>query len=176
MAMYSRPLTNKSQIGLRVMMSLDPIIQRGYGYPLLYQSGELYRNEPIHDRQHPHDFFSELSTSYSYQFDEKQSVYFYAGLPGEPALGPPTFMHRLSAMDNPDAPISYHWQDSTHITYGVLTAGYSFDPFKFEASIFKGEERTRIAGISTRRVSIRLAADFLLIRIKTGLFKSRTAI
>lgn len=140
MAMYSRPLTNKSQLGLRVMMSLDPIIERGYGYPLLYQSGEAFHGEAIHDRQHPHDFFSEISASYSYRVNEKQSVYFYAGYPGEPALGPPTFMHRLSAMNNPDAPIGHHWQDSTHITWGVLTAGYSFGKFKFESSVFKGAE------------------------------------
>ena len=140
MAMYSRPLTNKTQFGFRVMASLDPMIERGYGYPLLYQSGETFGGEPIHDRQHPHDLFSELAVTLSHKFDDKQSVYFYAGLPGEPALGPPTFMHRLSGMDNPDAPISHHWQDATHITFGVLTAGYTYDKFKFEASAFKGRE------------------------------------
>lgn len=140
MLMYSKPITNKSQIGLRAMVSLDPVIERGFGYPLLYQSGETYRNEPIHDRQHPHDFFSELSATYSYKIGDNQSFYFYAGLPGEPALGPPTFMHRLSAMNNPDAPLSHHWQDSTHITWGVLTAGYNFGKFKFETSVFKGRE------------------------------------
>lgn len=140
MAMYSKPLTEKSQIGFRAMVSLDPIIERGYGYPLLYQSGEAYRGEQIHDRQHPHDFFSELAATYSYKFNDKQSFFIYAGYPGEPALGPPTFMHRLSAMNNPDAPISHHWQDSTHITFGVLTAGYVYDKFKFEASAFKGQE------------------------------------
>ncbi len=61
MIMYSKPVSSKSQIGLRAMVSLDPVIERGYGYPLLYQSGETYRGESIHDRQHPHDFFSELS-------------------------------------------------------------------------------------------------------------------
>lgn len=140
MAMYSRPLTNKTQFGFRLMTSLDPIIERGYGYPLLYQSGEAFHGEPIHDRQHPHDLFAELAVTLSHKFDDKQSVYFYAGLPGEPALGPPTFMHRLSGMDNPDAPIGHHWQDATHITFGVLTAGYSYDKFKFEASAFKGQE------------------------------------
>lgn len=140
MAMYSHPINNRSQIGLRAMLSLDPIIERGYGYPLLYQSGETFRGEPIHDRQHPHDFISELSASYSYKFSEKQSVYFYAGYPGEPALGPPTFMHRLSAMENPDAPLSHHWQDSTHVSFGVLTAGYTYDKVKFEFSAFKGQE------------------------------------
>ena len=140
MAMYSHQLNNRSQIGVRAMLSLDPIIERGYGYPLLYQSGEAFRGRPIHDRQHPHDFISELAVSYSYKFSDKQSIYFYAGLPGEPALGPPTFMHRTSAMNNPDAPISHHWQDSTHITFGVLTAGYSFGKYKFETSAFKGQE------------------------------------
>ncbi|HQU81556.1 MAG TPA: hypothetical protein PKY59_00430 [Pyrinomonadaceae bacterium] len=140
MLMYSKPLTEKSQIGFRAMLSADPLIERGYGYPLLYQSGELYRGEPIHDRQHPHDLFSELSVSYSYKFDEKNSLFFYAGLPGEPALGPPAFMHRLSAMDNVDAPISHHWQDATHITWGVVTTGFTHKNVKFEASAFKGGE------------------------------------
>jgi hypothetical protein len=140
MAMYSKPINEKSQFGFRAMLSLDPLIERGYGYPLLYQSGEQFRGEPIHDRQHPHDLFSELAATYSYKFNDKNSFFLYAGYPGEPALGPPTFMHRVSAMNNPDAPLSHHWQDSTHITFGVLTAGYSFGKFKVEASAFKGKE------------------------------------
>jgi hypothetical protein len=49
-------------------------------------------------------------------------------------------MHRVSAMNNPDAPLSHHWQDSTHVTFGVVTAGYTYDKFKFETSVFKGQE------------------------------------
>ena len=140
MAMYSRPLTKRSQLGLRAMVSLDPIIERGYGYPLLYQSGEAFHGQPLHDRQHPHDFFSELAATYSYKFDEKNSVFVYAGYPGEPALGPVAFMHRPSAANNPDAPIGHHWQDATHITFGVITAGFTHNKFKIEASAFKGRE------------------------------------
>ena len=140
MLMYSKPINAKSQFGFRVMASLDPIVQRGYGYPLLYQSGELYKGQPIHDRQHPHDLISELAVTYSYKFDAKRSFYLYAGLPGEPALGPPTFMHRQSASNNPDAPIGHHWQDATHITFGVVTAGFSFGKVKVEASTFNGRE------------------------------------
>jgi plastocyanin len=140
MAMYSKPINENSQIGLRLMMSLDPIIERGYGYPLLYQSGELFHGEPLHDRQHPHDFISELAATYSYKVDDKNSFFVYAGLPGEPALGPPMYLHRPSGMNNPDAPIGHHWQDSTHITYGVVTAGFTHDRFKFEASAFNGTE------------------------------------
>jgi hypothetical protein len=140
MAMYSKPINERSQIGLRAMVSLDPLIERGYGYPLLYQSGELYRGEPLHDRQHPHDFFSELAATYSYKFDDKNSFFIYAGYPGEPAIGPPAFMHRPSAANNPDAPIGHHWQDATHITFGVVTAGFTHKDIKFEASAFKGTE------------------------------------
>ena len=140
MAMASQPAGKNAQIGLRLMTSLDPLIERGYGYPLLYQSGESYSGEPLHDRQHPHDLISELSATYSRKLGGGNSAYLYLGLPGEPALGPPVFMHRISGMDNPDAPISHHWQDSTHITFGVVTAGVSTGKLKFEASTFKGEE------------------------------------
>jgi hypothetical protein len=49
-------------------------------------------------------------------------------------------MHRLSAMDNPDAPLSHHWQDSTHVTFGVITLGWVWRDFKIEGSTFKGRE------------------------------------
>jgi hypothetical protein len=140
MAMYSKPIGDRSQWGFRVMASLDPLTQGGYGYPLLYQSGELFDGEPMHDRQHPHDFISELAGTFSTKVGEKQSFFVYGGIVGEPALGPPMFMHRPSSANNPDAPISHHWQDASHISWGVLTGGYSFGKFKFEASAFNGTE------------------------------------
>src|SRR6266700_932941 len=50
--------------------------------------------QPLHDQQHPHDLFDELSMSLSSRiagFDHDLSAYFYFRYPGEPALGPPTF-------------------------------------------------------------------------------------
>lgn len=140
MVMYSRPINEKSQLGLRAMLSLDPLIERGWGYPLLYQSGETFRGRPLHDRQHPHEFISELAATYSYKIDDKNSFFLYAGYPGEPALGPPMFLHRASGANDPDAPIGHHWQDATHVAFGVLTAGFTHGKFKFEASAFKGRE------------------------------------
>jgi hypothetical protein len=122
------------------MASLDPIIEQGFGYPLLYQTGEAYRGQPLHDRQHPHDLVSELSLSFSHKFGNGRSFYLYAGYPGEPALGPPMYLHRPSGVNIPDAPIGHHWEDATHITFGVITAGYSFGKWKIEASMFKGRE------------------------------------
>jgi hypothetical protein len=143
MAMYSHPLGDSAQIGARLMMSLDPLTEQGRGYPLLFQTGESWNGQPLHDRQHPHDLFDELSISLSQKFDHDFSSYVYFGYPGEPALGPPTFMHRPSAMDDPDAPLGHHWQDSTHVTFGVATAGLvwsCFGAIKIEGSIFTGRE------------------------------------
>jgi len=143
MAMFSHPLGDSAQIGARLMMSLDPLTEEGRGYPLLFQTGESWHDQPLHDRQHPHDLFDELSLSLSQKFDHDLSAYVYFGYPGEPALGPPTFMHRPSAMDDPDAPIGHHWQDSTHVTFGVATAGLVWSRFggiKVEGSIFTGRE------------------------------------
>jgi hypothetical protein len=92
------------------------------------------------DRQHPHDLFMELSASFSLKIGDDGSAFIYGGLPGEPAFGPPTFMHRASAMASPEAPISNHWFDSTHITFGVVTAGFIWKDWKVEASGFRGRE------------------------------------
>jgi hypothetical protein len=140
MGMYSHPFGESAQLGGRLMMSLDPLTEGGRGYPLLFQTGESWHDQPLHDRQHPHDLFDELSISYSQKFDAGLSAYLYFGYPGEPALGPPTFMHRLSAMDDPDAPLGHHWQDSTHVTFGVATAGLVWRNVKIEGSVFTGRE------------------------------------
>jgi Heavy metal binding domain len=140
MGMYSHPLGDSTQIGGRLMMSLDPLTEGGRGYPLLFQTGESWHDQPLHDRQHPHDLFDELSFSLSQKFEHDLSAYVYFGYPGEPALGPPAFMHRPSAMDDPDAPIGHHWQDSTHITFGVATVALVWRNIKVEGSIFTGRE------------------------------------
>ncbi|MHB9155771.1 MAG: hypothetical protein ACYC5N_08810 [Endomicrobiales bacterium] len=126
-------------LGLRAMFSLEPVSGKD-GYPLLFQTGEAVDGRPLIDRQHPHDFFSELSVSYSVPVTGRSSLFAYAGLPGEPALGPPVYLHRFSGMNNPQAPITHHWFDSTHVTFGVATLGYVWDTVKFEGSAFRGRE------------------------------------
>jgi hypothetical protein len=88
--------------------------------------------------QHPHDLLMELAASYSVAVRDEGSVFVYLGLPGEPALGPPTFMHRFSGMALPESPIMHHWLDSTHITFGVATVGASWKFLRVEASSFTG--------------------------------------
>jgi|SoiMethySBSTD1v2_1073268.scaffolds.fasta_scaffold100222_3 hypothetical protein len=140
MVMGNRPVGEAGTLGLRAMVSADAAFGKG-GYPLLFQTGETADGRtPLIDRQHPHDLFMELSAAYSHRLSERSSVFVYAGLPGEPALGPPTFMHRFSGEDNPEAPITHHWLDSTHITYGVVTLGYVIGEVKIEGSLFRGRE------------------------------------
>src|SRR6185295_11103598 len=140
MGMARRDLPSGDSIQLRAMLSPDPFMGAS-GYPLLLASGETADGVThLVDRQHPHDLFMELSGNYTHNLSEHDSVFVYAGLPGEPAFGPPAFMHRQSGMDSPEAPISHHWLDSTHITFGVVTAGWVHDNWKVEASRFHGRE------------------------------------
>ncbi len=139
MGMARRPLGDGT-LQLRAMISPDPLMGKS-GYPLLLASGETADGEEhLIDRQHPHDFFMELSASVSQNIGPGSSVFLYGGLPGEPAFGPPAFMHRQAILDSPEAPISHHWLDSTHISFGVLTAGVVLDRVKLEVSRFNGRE------------------------------------
>ncbi len=140
MGSISRKL-GPGSITLRSMLSLEPATVGDDGYPLLFQTGETEDGKtPLIDAQHPHDLFMELATIYSIPLATDSSVFAYVGIPGEPALGPPTFMHRFSAMEIPEAPLSHHWLDSTHISYGVVTIGGTSGPFKLDASVFNGRE------------------------------------
>ncbi len=125
---------------LRGMFSAEPFTFPPGGSPLLFQTGETYKGEPLIDRQHPHDLFMELSATYTVPVGERASWFVYGGYPGEPALGPNAFMHRASASENTSAPLSHHLQDSSHISFGVLTTGFSYRWFKLEGSVFNGRE------------------------------------
>jgi len=139
MGMARRDLGNGT-LQFRAMLSPEPLMGRR-GYPLHLASGETADGvTPLIDRQHPHDLFMELSASYSIRLGGDAGAFLYAGLPGEPAFGPPAFMHRASIMDSPEAPISHHWLDSTHISFGVVTAGLVLGDFKLEGSRFNGRE------------------------------------
>ena len=125
---------------LRGMLSAEPFTFPPGGSPLLFQTGETYKGQPIIDRQHPHDLFMELSATYTVPVGERASWFVYAGYPGEPALGPNAFMHRASASENTSAPMSHHLQDSSHISFGVVTTGFQYRWFKLEGSVFNGRE------------------------------------
>jgi len=140
MAMTQRQIGKNGLFSVNTMFSFDPFLVGPGGYPLLYQTGESYKGKKLVDIQHPHDLFAELSVNYTQRVTKDADVSLSFGYPGEPALGPPVFMHRLSAMNDPDAPLSHHYSDATHITFGTSTLGFRYKNIKLEGSIFTGRE------------------------------------
>jgi hypothetical protein len=136
----ARRAAGAGRIGVRAMMSLEPWTVRGCGYPNLLATGEFCDGNTIHDKQHPHDLLMELAAEYERPVSAALRWHLYAGPAGEPALGPVAFPHRVSAMPNPLSPITHHWLDATHITYGVVTTGVSTPRWKVEGSVFNGRE------------------------------------
>ncbi len=139
MGMASHELAGGA-LSFRSMLSLEPLTVGNEGYPLLLQTGESFEGEPIVDRQHPHDLFMEVAAMYTRELGRGIGFQVYGGPAAEPALGPVAFPHRPSAMADPLAPITHHWIDSTHITYGVATAGLLTRYARLEGSWFNGRE------------------------------------
>lgn len=134
------PVAPGVRVGFQTMLSLEPLMG-AKGYPSLFATGETADGVThLVDRQHPHDLFMELSGRVDLDVAPGTSLFLYGGPVAEPALGPSAFMHRASAQYLPLAPITHHWFDSTHITYGVVTAGVATPRFQLEASAFRGRE------------------------------------
>ncbi len=125
---------------LNAMFSLDPALVGRNGYGEIFQSGEALGGRPIVDRQHPHDFFMQLSASWRIAATDRTAVTLTAAPVGAPALGPTAFMHRASATDNPTAPLGHHTLDSTHVSFGVVTAAVDRGKWTVEGSLFNGRE------------------------------------
>lgn len=139
MLMARHPL-GAGEISGRVMLSAEALTVGGAGYPLLLQTGETWHGAPLHDHQHPHDLFMETAVEYAVPVSDALAAQLYVAPAGEPALGPVAFPHRTSARSDPMAPLGHHWEDSTHISYGVVTAGVFTRTWKLEGSWFNGRE------------------------------------
>ena len=140
MGMANHLVGQHGLFSIQAMLSPDPLTVGGAGYPLLFQTGESWQGAKLHDHQHPHDLVSELAVAYTYAASPDVDLTAYLGYPGEPAIGPPVFMHRPSAANLPAAPLGHHWQDATHIQFGVATLGVRYRQAKLEGSLFTGRE------------------------------------
>ena len=138
MGMGSRQL-GPGTFTLSAMASLEPVTVGAAGYAHIFQLGEAYQNLPVTDRQHPHDLFMQLDAGWRVPIGKTQ-LSVSGGPVGAPAFGPIAFMHRLSASENPVAPLTHHTFDSTHIAMGTVTAGIQRGAFTLEASAFHGRE------------------------------------
>ena len=125
---------------VQVMLSLDPATITDRRYPELFQTGETAYGRPIVDGQHPHNFLMGLGFHYARPIGENATLHLYFAPVGDPALGPVAYPHRSSAAEMPQAPLSHHWQDSTHIADDVVTVGLKYRWMRLEASGFYGTE------------------------------------
>jgi hypothetical protein len=128
-----------SDLELVGMFSLEPFTLRDIGSPQVFQTGETFNGAPLIDYQHPHDLIMNLGGEYSRAIGST-SVTISAYAVGPAPIGPPIFMHRASAVENPQAPLSHHYLDSTHVTPGVISIGVERSGFSVEAGAFHGQE------------------------------------
>ena len=140
MASAEHRIGSKGAFQADLMLSLEPATVTDRRYPLLFQTGETAYGRLLTDAQHPHTFIMALGFHYARQIAENATLDLYFAPVGDPALGPVAFPHRASAMELPEAPISHHWQDSSHIADEVVTAGVRYKTIKLEASGFYGSE------------------------------------
>jgi hypothetical protein len=130
----------RGSLMIDLMLSLEPATVTDRRYPELFQTGETAFGKPIVDGQHPHNLIMGLGVTYARPIGDATFLELYAAPVGDPALGPVAFPHRASASELPQAPLSHHWQDSTHIAYDVLTAALRRRWARLEASGFHGAE------------------------------------
>jgi len=140
MANVEHGLGKDGAFQMQLMLSLEPATITDRRYPLLFQTGETAYGKPIVDGQHPHNLIMGLGFQYARSLTENVILDFYFAPVGDPALGPVAYPHRASAMELPQAPISHHWQDSTHISDDVATVGVAYKKVRLEASGFHGAE------------------------------------
>lgn len=125
----------RNRLILRGMSSLGSLLRDSAGMPSLLQTGGRFRGDPIHDVQHPDDLIMEASAEL-----RLAGAFLYLAPVGAPALGPAPYLHRRSAMADPIAPLGHHWQDATHVSYGVATAGLRSRHATLETSAFNSRE------------------------------------
>ncbi len=139
MGMFQRTL-GPGEVTFNTMLSLEPALVGEQGYREIFQVGESLDGRPLVDRQHPHDLFMQLAGVWRVALSERTGLTIAGGPVGEPAIGPVAFMHRASAAELPLAPLSHHTFDSTHISFGVITAAVDRGPWTVEGSLFNGRE------------------------------------
>lgn len=125
---------------IQTMLSLEPATITNRSYPELFQTGETAYGKPLVDAQHPHNFLMAFGVQYARPLGDGTFLQLYYAPVGDPALGPVAFPHRASAAELPEAPLSHHWQDSTHISSDVATVAVKHGWFRAEASGFYGTE------------------------------------
>lgn len=119
--------------------TLEPFTLADLGSPQVFQTGETFQNAPLIDYQHPHDLAMHLGADVMRAVGPAR-ITLGAALVGGPPIGPTAFMHRASAIENPQVPLSHHQLDATHITHGVARGIVEWRGARLEGATFRGRE------------------------------------
>ncbi|HYE88015.1 MAG TPA: hypothetical protein VEA16_16745 [Vicinamibacterales bacterium] len=139
MTQLSRTFGSASTLELNGMFSFEAFTLRDIGSPQVFQTGETFEAAPLIDYQHPHDLVMNAGAVYRHRVG-KVDVGIAAYAVGPAPIGPPVFMHRESAAENPQSPLSHHYLDSMHVTPGVVSISLGRNGFSIEAGAFHGRE------------------------------------
>lgn len=121
----------------RGRVSLEPYtIPDNDGYPQTLQYVSPESGGPLVDRMRPHDLVGEAAVQAGYNFGDKALLSVYAGLVGDPALGPAPAELRASGIDFPEAPFSYDISESWHDSTKVVSACLNLKWISIDASAF----------------------------------------
>ncbi len=145
MADLGSTLDDHQYLNLDIMLTSDLWTVPPTGTPELLQIGENQANgQPFVDAQHPHSspiMGLTLSDTISLSDGDKSALKLFAAPRGESTDGPIAFMHRITGMVNPDAPLGHHiGQDVGHISSTVLGESLKLGSFHIESSVFNGSE------------------------------------
>jgi len=144
MADLGTTLDGDQYLNLDLMATAELWTVPSDGYPELLQIGENQSNgTPFLDAQHPHSSpLMGLTLSDTFRLaDDKSNLKLFFAPRGESTDGPIAFMHRVTGMVDPDAPLGHHvGQDVGHISSTVLGASLKWGDFHLEASTFNGTE------------------------------------
>jgi hypothetical protein len=140
-----RTLGDHQYVNLDFMGTFEKWVYPESGYPELLQIGESRANgTPFIDDQHPHStpiMGLTLSDTIRLNDDDKNNLKISIAPRGQSTDGPIAFMHRVTGMANPDAPLGHHiGQDVGHITSTVVASSLQLNESHFEISAFHGAE------------------------------------
>lgn len=135
MLMYGTELSPKNRFRIDVMGSPEQLTVGEKGTPQLLQTEYV-------DNMHPHDTVMalEFRDELKLDADGKHRLTFLFAPRGEAAVGPVPFMHRESAVGNPDAPLGHTLQDNFHDVSTVLGVAYGNAGTTLEATMFSGHD------------------------------------
>lgn len=125
-------------LALGMMVSAEPWTLPAPGAPELLQVALPYQGVLVADRQPPHLALMDVSVAYLAPVARDLVAGVYLAGVGDPTLGPPAYLHRPAALDDPTLPLGHHTQDGTHGSEGVVSIDLATSTVHLEGSVFNG--------------------------------------